>query len=70
MTLHWIDFDSSIKNDQLQDDKNYLIRYKDAEGIYSRPHIAWWDAEDSMFRLLDAAAHFKLHVDQYFEIPE
>ncbi len=65
----WRDFDSTSKN-ELNLEKFYLIRYKVSEERYSNPYLAWWNEAEGIFVLMNHPTAFKLHVDQYFEIPE
>lgn len=52
------------------DDKNYFVCWKDCEGKYSRPHLAYYvESENKFFSLENNNSH-PIHVDIYMEMPE
>lgn len=54
----------------LKDDKNYLVTWRDCEGKYSTPHLAYWIEAEQRFFSLQNNNSFPLQVDLYFELPE
>ncbi len=53
-----------------QDDKNYLVCWRDSSGRYSRPHMAFFMEADNRFFSLENNNSHPLHVDIYCEVPE
>lgn len=64
----WKVFDPNNIED-LKDDCNYLVCYRNYEGKYSLPHKAYWIADEKKFFSLENNNSHPIHVDVYIEMP-
>ncbi len=57
-------------NKKPEDDKNYLVCWLSREGIYSRPHMAYWIVSEGHFFSLENQNYHPIHADIWIEVPK
>ena len=66
--MKWKKFDiKKIQN--LKEDKQYLVVWQSLDGIFSRPHNAYWDDWTEVFISLENNNSHPLQVTHYLEYP-
>ncbi len=64
--MNWIEFNDLA---ELQDDKNYLVAWRNCDGKYSTYHRAYYIAEEKKFFSLENNNSHPLHVDVFLQTP-
>ncbi len=58
-------------NKKPEDDKNYMVCWMSRpEGIYSRPHAAYWVESEGHFFSLENSNSHPIHADIWHEMPD
>lgn len=66
----WQDFETMLEEEKLVHDKDYLVRWINAEGKASVPRIVSWDDEDQAFFAFDELRAWPIYATEVMEIPE
>lgn len=57
-------------DDELEDDRSYLVTWRRKDGGYAHPHLAYWIEDEGHFFSIESMHAQPLYVDIYVELPD